>query len=72
MSLSEYPFFNSPSVISGSWVTSCMPWHHRSVEVGTEPDMVNASDFYGMINMIDNRGVIDFRQFSILHELADH
>ena len=32
--------------------------HHGAIEIGTEADMIDAGDFYGVINVLDDFGPV--------------
>ncbi len=45
--------------------------HDSAIEIGTEANVIDASNFYGVINVLDDFGPIDFGEFAGLHEVAD-
>jgi len=44
--------------------------HGGTIEIGAEADMINAGDFDGVVDVIDDFGPIDFGEFACFHELA--
>jgi hypothetical protein len=45
--------------------------HDGAVEVGTEAYMIGAGDFYGVVDMVDDYGPIDFGELASLHQVTD-
>ena len=45
--------------------------HHGAIEIGAEADMIDAGDFYGMIDVLDDFGPCDAGKLAGLHVFAD-
>ena len=45
--------------------------HDGAIEIGAQADVIDASDFHGMIDVLDDFGPIDFGEFAFAHEIAN-
>src|SRR5208337_27719 len=45
--------------------------HHGAIKIGAEADMIDAGDFYGVIDVLDDFGPIDAGELAGLHVFAD-
>ena len=46
-------------------------WHGGAIEVGAEADMIDAGDFYGVINVLDDFGPVHAGELAGLHVFVD-